>query len=108
VDPGGRVRRRGAAGRSKDQTTPSSEAAVFDAATGRKITALPPLPNEGLWLTVAAAGDNWTFLVSGWTASAANQYRALGIKLDEQERPGIPVPVPGSIGIDTSFAVSSW
>ncbi|MBG0824216.1 hypothetical protein HS048_26260 [Planomonospora sp. ID91781] len=71
---------------------------VHDAATGRFIAAVPLPPGVlSSWDLLAAAPDNRTFVLSGWTGPE-DPIRFFRITLDQDGRPGEPVPVPGFEG----------
>ncbi|WP_449062446.1 WD40 repeat domain-containing protein [Planomonospora algeriensis] len=80
---------------SKDYTQIPVRPAVHDAATGRFLTEIPLPPGvPSAWQRLAAAPDNRTFALAGWTGPDA-PLRLFLVTLDDDGRPGEPVVVPG-------------
>ncbi|MFI6176486.1 WD40 repeat domain-containing protein [Nonomuraea sp. NPDC051191] len=68
--------------------------AVNDAVTGAFVAAVPLPPGvRSSWHLVAAAPDNRTFVLAGWTGQDT-PLRLFRIRLDERGRPGEPELVP--------------
>ncbi|MEV4373761.1 hypothetical protein AB0J71_42360 [Nonomuraea sp. NPDC049637] len=68
--------------------------AVNDAVTGAFVAAVPLPPGvRSSWHLVAAAPDNRTFVLAGWTG-LDTPLRLFRIRLDEKGRPGEPELVP--------------
>ncbi|MCF6474348.1 hypothetical protein FAF44_39105 [Nonomuraea sp. MG754425] len=68
--------------------------AVHDAGTGAFIANVPLPPGvRSSWHLVAAARDNRTFAVAGWTGPERPELRFFLVRLGADGRPGRPVPV---------------
>ncbi|MEV0621872.1 hypothetical protein AB0I81_51735 [Nonomuraea sp. NPDC050404] len=81
-------------GRSKTAVQTPVPPTVHDAGTGAFIADVPLPPGvAGSWHLVAAARDNRTFAVAGWTGSANPSIRFFLVRLDDNGRPGRPVAV---------------
>ncbi|MFC4008365.1 hypothetical protein ACFOY2_14130 [Nonomuraea purpurea] len=82
------------ADRSKTATFTPVRPAVHDAETGELVAEVPLPPGvRSSWHLVAAAPDNRTFALTGWTGPDS-PIRFFTLTLDENGRPGEPVPVP--------------
>lgn len=82
-------------GDSKTAVVTPVPPAVHDAGTGAFVAniVLPP-GIESSWHLVAAARDNRTFGIAGWTGSSNPRIRFFLVRLGEDGRPGEPVAVP--------------
>ncbi|MFF0867191.1 hypothetical protein ACFYUV_35885 [Nonomuraea sp. NPDC003560] len=79
---------------SKTATATPVPPAVNDAVTGAFVAAVPLPPGvRSSWHLVAAAPDNRTFVLAGWTG-LDTPLRLFRIRLDEKGRPGEPELVP--------------
>ncbi|MEU4405342.1 hypothetical protein AB0F88_12495 [Streptosporangium sp. NPDC023963] len=81
--------------RSKTATFTPVRPTVHDAATGALLASvrLPPGVRSS-WQLLAAAPDNRTFVLSGWTGPDS-PIRFFRVTLAEDGQPGDPMPVPG-------------
>ncbi|NJP23563.1 hypothetical protein OHB01_38800 [Microbispora hainanensis] len=69
--------------------------AVHDATTGEFLAAIPlPAGVRSSWQVLAAAPDNRTFVLSGWTGPDS-PLRFFRVHLAEDGSPSDPIPVPG-------------
>ncbi|GGS67536.1 hypothetical protein GCM10010176_007830 [Nonomuraea spiralis] len=81
-------------GRSKTAVFTPVPPAVHDAETGAFIANVPLPPGvESSWHLVAAARDNRTFAVAGWTEPKNPDIRFFLVRLGEDGRPGKPTAV---------------
>ncbi|WP_203976693.1 TolB family protein [Planotetraspora silvatica] len=72
--------------------------AVHDATTGAFLAAIPLPPGvRSSWQLLAAAPDNRTFVLSGWTRPESPT-RFFRVHLAEDGSPSDPIPVPGLEG----------
>ncbi|MEV6861736.1 hypothetical protein AB0M44_12130 [Streptosporangium subroseum] len=80
---------------SKTATFTPVRPSVQDAKTGKFLFDIPLPPGvESSWQVLAAAPDNRTFVLSGWTGPESPT-RFFRIHLDEKGRPGEPALIPG-------------
>ncbi|WP_432864885.1 hypothetical protein [Microbispora rosea] len=84
--------------------------AVHDAATGEFLAAIPlPAGVRSSWQVLAAAPDNRTFVLSGWTGPGS-PLRFFRVHLAEDGSPSDPIPVPGlesdALGAGYNLALS--
>jgi WD40 repeat protein len=76
---------------------------VQDARTGKFLFDIPLPPGvKSSWHMLAAAPDNRTFVLSGWTGPNS-PFRYFRIHLDEEGRPGAPELIPGFETDDLNF-----
>ncbi|WP_049557388.1 WD40 repeat domain-containing protein [Nonomuraea sp. SBT364] len=81
-------------GKSKTAVFTPVPPAVHNAETGAFIADIPLPPGiASSWHLVAAARDNRTFAIAGWTESANPSIRFFLVRLDENGRPEQPVAV---------------
>ncbi|WP_143653404.1 WD40 repeat domain-containing protein [Streptosporangium subroseum] len=80
---------------SKTATFTPVRPSVQDAKTGKFLFDIPLPPGvKSSWQVLAAAPDNRTFVLSGWTGPDS-PIRFFRIHLDEKGRPGEPALIPG-------------
>ncbi|WP_432924236.1 TolB family protein [Microbispora sp. CA-135349] len=82
-------------GESKTAIFTPVRPAVHDATTGAFLAAIPLPPGvRSSWQVLAAAPDNRTFVLSGWTGPDS-PLRFFRVHLAEDGSPSDPIPVPG-------------
>ena len=93
---------------SKTATFTPVRPSVQDAKTGKFLFDIPLPPGvKSSWQVLAAAPDNRTFVLSGWTGPDS-PIRFFRIHLDEKGRPGTPVLIPefGTDPLDLGYVIA--
>ncbi|MFD1545598.1 hypothetical protein [Nonomuraea guangzhouensis] len=93
--------------RSKTAIMTPVRPAVHDATTGAFVAAIPLPPGvRSSWHVLAAAPDNRTFVLAGWTGQDDEPFRFFRVRLADDGQPGDPVPVP-KLEIEDAVAIDA-
>ncbi|MFG1685081.1 WD40 repeat domain-containing protein [Nonomuraea sp. NPDC049269] len=93
--------------RSKTAIMTPVRPAVHDATTGAFVATIPlPQGVRSSWHVVAAAPDNRTFVLAGWTGEDDEPFRFFRVRLADDGQPGDPIPVP-KLEIEDAVAIDA-